>query len=150
MVHPSTRQRDRRGKGFFRLIRDELIEAIETHVRYDTRLFLHKSVDGEAVLTRRENNARFGKPSPEVDVPEVGEYLWDWFFDVDARIARIQDGECRPIPPSEWLAWVTVTGNIVRRWELGILTALDLAYCKALNIELEEKRQREASPNRKK
>lgn len=116
------------------------------HVRYDIRTIKHKSIDGEDTLTRREYNARYGKDAPEVEVPEAGEYLWDWYFDISDRIGRVQDGVCRPIPPSEWIAWTALTGDVVYRWEFAILAGMDTAYCNALTNELSEKVARETPP----
>lgn len=79
-------------------------------------------------------------------MPEAGEYLWNWYFDISHRIGRVQDGVCRPIPPSEWIAWSTLTGNLAHRWEFAILAEMDTAYCSALTSELSEKVARETPP----
>ena len=63
-------------------------------------------------------------------------HLWEWFFDLDNRISRMDDGVCNRIPPSEWLAWQQMTGDIVYPWEYDILTAMDRAYCAAVNGEI--------------
>lgn len=62
--------------------------------------------------------------------------MWDWFFDCDNRVSRIVDGVCRTIPPSEWVAWQQLTGDIVYPWEFAILAAMDRAYCDGVNVEI--------------
>ncbi len=69
-------------------------------------------------------------------MPPVAQQLWDWYFEVDERISRIDDGVCKMIPPSEWLAWAQLTGNIVYSWEYDILAAMDSAYCAGVNGEI--------------
>ena len=74
--------------------------------------------------------------SPYPEVPEAGEYLWEWYFDLDSKISRIDDGGCHMIPPSEWRAWVDLTGNIVYPQEFDILAAMDRVYCDGVNEEI--------------
>lgn len=73
-------------------------------------------------------------------MPEAGEYLWDWYGDVSKRFVRVRDGVCLPIPPSEWLAWRDLTGNIVYSWEFDILHSMDVAFCDETNKEEMAKR----------
>ena len=75
-------------------------------------------------------------PSPDVEIPEAGEHLWEWYFDIDGRISRIVDGICKRIPPSEWLAWQSLTGTIVYPWEFDILAAMDRVYCDTVMEEI--------------
>ena len=65
-------------------------------------------------------------------------------MDVDRRVGRMRDGACHPVPPSEWLAWARITGNIVRTWEFEALANMDVAYCATVNGELENRREVEA------
>lgn len=115
------------------------------HVRYDTR-----NEDDE---TRRERNARFDVESPELVIPDAGHHLWEWYFDMSARLRRVRDGACEPIPPSEFQAWVASTGQIVYPSEYAILGEMDLAYCDEMNKELDDYRAREkdrtAKPGKK-
>lgn len=46
------------------------------------------------------------------------------------------DGVCLKIPPSEWLAWQSITGHVVYSVEFDILAAMDHAYCAAVNEEI--------------
>lgn len=57
-------------------------------------------------------------------------------MDMDARYSRIVDGACHKVPPSEWLAWQSLTGHVVYSWEFAILAAMDHAYCAAVNEEI--------------
>ena len=92
------------------------------------------------MLTRREAYPRYNTPVPDLDIPEGGQHLWNWYSQVSQRVGRIRDGVCSPIPPSEWLAWQTLTAEIVYPWEHGILGAMDIAFCVEMNKELEAKR----------
>jgi hypothetical protein len=80
-------------------------------------------------------------------VPAAGKHLWDWYFDIDARVSRIGDDVCKRIPPSEWLAWATLTGHVVYSWEYDILAAMDAAYCAGVNGEIAAGRALQEKPN---
>jgi len=121
-----------------------LVEAVAVHARYDTALIDHTDDGVERVITRREYNETFDQTAPEVELSDAATYLWDWYFDIDARVGRVSDGVCRPIPPSEWLAWAHLTGHVVYRWEFAILAAMDLSYCQALNSEFSDRSFRRA------
>lgn len=77
-------------------------------------------------------------------MPEVGEYLVEWFYDANARVRRVLEGVCAPIPPTEWVAWQQITGNIVYSWEFDILAAMDVAFCDETNKELDARRAAQA------
>ena len=107
--------------------------------------------EGKVMLTRRQAYPRFNQVAPQFDMPEAGEYLWDWYTEISQRIGRVVDWVCNPIPPSEWIAWQTLTGEIVYSWEHRILGAMDVAFCDEMNKELEDKRatyQREVEQKR--
>jgi hypothetical protein len=90
-------------------------------------------------LSRRERNERFGQgPSPTVDIPDHGLYLWEWYFQLSGRLRRVRDSVCEPIPPSEFLAWCEASGTIVNTLEYGILSAMDDAFCDEMNQELKD------------
>lgn len=109
-------------------------------VRYDTR--------DEKGETRRERNDRHADDgvevqSPDLNIPECGQHIWDWYFDISDRLQRNKDGICTPIPPSEFTAWVAASRQIVYPTEYAILGDMDLAYCGEMNKELEAFRERE-------
>ena len=106
--------------------------------RYETATRKVKNEDGaEHYITRRLYNEEFGiTDNPKPDVPEAGLVLWGWFFDIDSRITRVDDGVCRLIPPTEWLAWQQLHGDLVYAWEYAILANMDRAYCGAVNVEI--------------
>lgn len=90
-------------------------------------------------LSRRERNERFGQgPSPNVNIPDDGFYLWEWYFQISERLRRVRDSVCEPIPPSEFLAWCKASGTIVNALEYGILSAMDDAFCDEMNRELQD------------
>lgn len=92
------------------------------------------------MLSRRDGYARFDKEAPPLDIPEDVEHVWNWFISIGEVVGRVRDGVCDPIPPSEWLAWRTLTGEIVHLWEQEALFAMDVAFCDEMNKELEDKR----------
>lgn len=75
-------------------------------------------------------------------VPELGRYLWDWYFSLSKRVRRVREGTCDPIPPSEFIAWREATGAIVYPREYATLCAMDDAYCAEMNPELDAYRER--------
>lgn len=76
-------------------------------------------------------------------VPDAGRYIWDWYLELTARLRRVRDGACEPIPPSEFMAWKAATGEIVYPSEYAILCAMDVAYCDEMGKELVAYRARE-------
>lgn len=86
---------------------------------------------------------------PELYIPEIGMYMWNWYSEINGSIGRIIDGVCRPIPPSEFLAWSMLTGNTLRAHEYEILRALDDAYCSETNKELQAKRNKDAEAQKR-
>ena len=123
------------------------MDAVSHRVRYET-----KDENGE---TRADRNKRFSQPLPQHSselIPDGGEYLWEWFFDLNSRLKRIVDGNVIPIPPSEMLAWKELHGHIVYSWELDILEGMDLAFCAEMGEELKafHERQKDAAPKKRK
>ncbi len=82
--------------------------------------------DGEAV-----------DPTPEWEIPEYAEYLWNWFVEIDDGINRITDGSVNRITWQDFAAWRSVTENQIYAHEFAILNAVDLSYCEALEGELQ-------------
>ncbi len=108
---------------------------MEIFVRYET-----PDENGE---TRRQRNEKFDEITPDFEIPVEARYLWDWFFNIhDMMGARVYDGFCRSIPPSEYLAWAELTGTIVYQHEYDILTSMDAAFCREYNKELQNYRLR--------
>lgn len=114
-------------------MKTRLRDAARVYTRYDT---------GEDE-TRRERNEKVGEWSPELEIPQNGLYLWNWFVNLNQSLSRIQDGFCRLIPPSEYLAWSKLTGNIVYPVEYDILKEMDAAFCTEMNKEFESVRTKQ-------
>ncbi|MDE1991657.1 MAG: hypothetical protein KGI75_04105 [Rhizobiaceae bacterium] len=76
-------------------------------------------------------------------MPESGYALWDWFWDLRTAQAPGFSGPS-PISNLEMLAWVQLTGNLLRREEIAVLKAMDASYCQAVEAEAEAIREREA------
>lgn len=116
---------------------------MRVRVRYD--------MPDENGKSRRERTADFaddvldqlGGPSPELEIPPDGEYLWDWFWAFCDRVRRVSDGVCGPFPPSEFLAWCTASGTIVYPAEYAILCAMDDVFCSEMNKEIKDFRTRQ-------
>lgn len=75
-------------------------------------------------------------------IPPAGRYIWDWYFNLSDRLRRIQDSAAIPIPPSEYVAWLQATGNIVYSIEYGILCDMDRMYCETVGQELTDYHKR--------
>ena len=121
-----------------------MVEAVRVYVRYH--------LPNEHGETRVEKYENMGQPTPELEIPEIGRYLWDFYFAISGRLRRMRDGVCEPIPPSEYLAWLRLTGDIIYPSEFAILCAMDDQYCSEMNIEAKDYRQRlqdEAKKGRK-
>lgn len=99
-----------------------------------------KDKDGE---TRRERNESFEIDSPEVEVPENGYFLWEWFWELRESTAPGFSGSA-PVTNQELAAWVGITGNIVRREEVRVLKSMNSRYCAEIDKESEAIREREA------
>lgn len=117
---------------------------MRVRVRYDT--------PNERGETRRERIYRFGKHEenrpPIFYIPIEGFYLWEWFWTISARLRRIREGLCEPIPPSEFLSWCRASGTIVTPPEYAILCAMDEIFCEETNKELEDYRTRRAEEDK--
>ena len=107
-----------------------MCDAIKYRVRYDQ--------PDENGNTRRERNEQFGQDhlTPELELDEVAQHYLNLYYRLSNRLKRVEDGNCSPIPPSEFLAWVTLTGVIVLPWEYDMLSQMDLAFCEEMNAEL--------------
>lgn len=81
-------------------------------------------------------------------MPEAGQYLWDWYFEISDSLRRCADGVCFPIPWTEYKAWVDLTGTLIHDDELAILREMDVAFCSETNVELKAFHEREADRQR--
>jgi len=82
-------------------------------------------------------------------LPEEGRYLWNWFISLNSLVSRISDGVCKRIPPTEYVAWSSITGNLVYSEEYDILMSMDQAYCEETNKELASIRSKQEEEQRK-
>lgn len=74
--------------------------------------------------TRRERNARFEEPSPDLDLPEAGAHVWEWFWEISAR--RRSGPEA--LSYAEVGEWQRLTSTQVRPEEVEMLMKMDNAY----------------------
>lgn len=112
-----------------------MAEAVRVYVRYE--------IPDENGETRRQRNIRVGEYTPSFILPKEGKYIWEWFVSLNESVTRISEGSCKRIPPSEYLAWVELTGNIVYPWEYDIMVAMDNAFCDETNKEFQNLRSKQ-------
>lgn len=113
-----------------------MCEAILTHVRYDTQ--------DESGETRREKYERFDTLVPPLEIPDAGRYLWDWYLEVAQSTARVSEGVCHAISATALKDWADIMGHIVYPIEYGILRAMDVVFCREMNKEFKDYRERTA------
>lgn len=68
--------------------------------------------------------------------------LWEWFWDIRSAQSSGLAGAGR-ISHQELAAWLGLTGNVLRREEIGVLKAMDARYCAGVDDEAEAIRERE-------
>lgn len=117
---------------------------MRVYVRYDTPL----NEDDEK-STRRVKYGQMGenvegieKP-PELQIPDEGLYLWDWFLDLNSSVTRIRDGQCSLIAPQDIAAWSHLTETLINSHEYKILRAMDLEFCNETNKEMAARRNKQ-------
>lgn len=116
-------------------------------------IYTRYCIPDEKGETRRAYNERYGKDAPPFEIPPEGKYLWDWFQQIADGTARFREGIYHPVGWIDLKAWAEVTGTIVYPREFDILRAMDAAFCKGMNINVQERRERalaEAEKNRNK
>lgn len=111
-----------------------MVEAIRVYVRYE--------LPNEDNETRRERNESFDVPSPDFEIPDGGEFIWSWYFQISDGLRRVDDGVCFPIAWSEFNVWAIVTSTEVTSDEFDILRAMDTAFCDEMNKELQAYQER--------
>lgn len=77
--------------------------------------------------------ARFGRGHliHEPDIPEEGESLWEAFWSLNRRRPQGMNGP-QPLSFSEISVWARLTGEMLLREEISIITSMDDAYLDAL------------------
>lgn len=108
--------------------------------RYDT-------IKDSANQTRRQRNIKFGEAdkNPLFKIDPKAQKLWDWFLDIQ-RTRIFTEGEPRPVPLVEIVAWRELTGNDPTNDEIEILRLIDQAYVASMIKEIREVRERD-TPN---
>lgn len=114
-----------------------MVEAIRVNVRYNT--------PDENEETRFDRYERMDIIAPELDIPEVGRYLWDWFDQISRGVRRISEGRANPITWTDFFSWASVMGLLVHPLEYDILAAMDRAFCSEVDKELDDYRARQAA-----
>lgn len=94
----------------------------------------------ESGETRRQRNERLREITPDFRIPPNGSHIWEWFKEISAVASPVFEGFYRRIPPSEYLAWQQLTGNIVYPVEYDILFAMDGVFCDEMNAEIQSRR----------
>lgn len=116
-----------------------MCDALQIQLKYHT--------PDEKGETRAERNERFDQVTgPLLVIPEAGEYLWNWFWDIRNSLRQVLDGAAIPIPPSEFIAWAELTGQVVWPSEYAILRAMDKVFCSETNTLIKEDWERRNPP----
>lgn len=115
---------------FFAELTRRLAEAVGLTVRYD--------MADESGETRRQRNARFEQVTPDVDVPEQGEHVWQWFWELSDR--RKSGPEA--INHADVDAWQRLGAHDVLPEEVAMVMAMDDAYMRAVREEQAAQRAR--------
>jgi hypothetical protein len=108
---------------------------------------LDRGRDGKDIVSKREMYERFGRDEliQEPEVPEEGESLWTAFWGLNRRRPQGMNAP-QPLTYSEIDAWSRLTGEILLREEIAILTYMDDAYLDALSSEREAQRVANEKP----
>ena len=93
---------------------------------------------------------RFGRDEliQEPEIPEEGESLWGAFWLLNRRRPQGMNGP-QPLTYAEIASWSLLTGEILLREEITIITDMDDAYLDALAKEREAQRVANAKPKGK-
>lgn len=113
-------------------------------VRYDMPSIEVKGMGGsKETITRREQNERFNQAhlTPDVEPPEDGEHIWDWFWHLSGHRHQGMNGP-QPLTYQDVDLWSRMTGTKVLREEIAILMRMDTAYLNAVAECNEEQRKR--------
>lgn len=74
--------------------------------------------------TRRERNTKFGHPSPDYEIPDQADHVWDWFWELSAR--RRSGPEALTF--AEVGEWQRLTGTAIRPEEVEMIMRMDDAF----------------------
>lgn len=90
---------------------------------------------------------RFGREKliQEPEIPDEGEHLWKWFWSLSGRRQQGMNGP-QPLTYAEIASWSRLTGEILLREEITIITDMDDAYLEALAKEREAQRVANEKP----
>jgi hypothetical protein len=113
-------------------------------VKYDTPGYELRGMGGvKETVSRREMNERFsqGHLNPEIEPPEDGEHLWEWFWHLSGHRHQGMNGP-QPLTYQDLETWSRMTGTLLLREELSILMQMDTAFLNAVADEHEEQRKR--------
>lgn len=101
-----------------------MAEAASVHLRNTLPVKRSKDLDPETGL---EFDARFGWETEYPDWPEVGDYLWDMFWDAN-RDRRFDDNVPQALGSQGFGAWAASAGKLLNTAEFQILRAMDSAW----------------------
>lgn len=116
----------------------KLSDAVALSVRYE--------LPDEKGETRRQRNAKFGVASPDIEVPDEGQHVWDWFWE---KLTNRRKSGPEALTHAEIGEWQRLTRTQVLPEEIEMLIAMDDAYMKAYRDEQEAQRAAAADRNRK-
>lgn len=107
-------------------------------MRYDTA----RDYGGKEAETRRAYNERFGQPpGPDLDIPAVADYVWEWFWSLNSRRGFVESGML-PLSYAEIDAWARRMRISITPEEVEMLTRMDDAMLAASAVEAEDAQER--------
>lgn len=90
-------------------------------MRYDTL----RDFGGKEKETRRAYNERFGQPAgPAIEIPDAGDYIWEWFWSLSGRRGFVDSGML-PLSFTEIDAWARRMRIRVTPDEIEVMTKMD-------------------------
>ena len=76
---------------------------------------------------------------PPLEIPPAGQWLFDLYMEMSKTVNRIRDGVSQKIPPSEMQAFLELSKTVVLPIDFEILRAMDVEFCKELQLEINAK-----------
>jgi hypothetical protein len=113
------------------------VNAVEIRIKYDTP-------DFHGYTQRRIAELIDFYGTPQVVIPEHGEYLWNWFWDIVSPASYIRDGEALTLTHNELRCWQQNMGLKVRPFEFDCLMQMSRAWSRAMSVELTKIREQQA------
>lgn len=104
--------------------------------------------------TRTDYHKRFNQEcNNQYTVPEVGQYLWDWFWSLQSSFNHVRDSEPLVLTHCELKSWRDNMRIDVSPWEIECLIEMSKTWASAMAKEIkrsQDKQKEEADKKAKK